>query len=320
MRRVRRDRYVPLFWRLFLPNALVLAIASVLLIVAPPNGRVPVVLGGFVVLLVSNLVLMRHTFAPLTRLADLTARVDPLRPGARLEPGGPHSEVRELTVRFNEMLERLEAERRDSARRALAAEQAQRRALARNLHDALGQALTAIRLQAAGLARSAPAGLRPEVAELVEGLDEALDELRRIARELRPEALDDLGLPAALEALCERIVQRTGQRVDAAIPHALPRLSHEGELVLYRVAQEALTNVVRHAGADVARLTLEVADGCVVLEVTDDGTGAASDDVERGHGIRGMRERALLIGAALTVEPRPDGGTVVRLEVPVSSA
>lgn len=306
---LRRDPYISLFWRLFLPNAGVLGAASALLVLAPPNGRVPTILGGFVVLLAVNVALMRYAFAPLTRLTDLARRVDPLRPGQRLPLDGPNSEVRVLTESFNDMLSRVEAERRDSARRALAAEQEQRRQIARDLHDELGQDLTAIRLQVAAL---------DGAGELTGQLDQALASLRRIARQLRPEALDDLGLPAALTAMCEGFGERTRIEVDARISRTLPPLSVEEELVLYRIAQESLTNVVRHAEVETASLTLEEKEGCVVLRVEDDGRGLPGDAIE-GQGIRGMRERALLVDADLTIERAPNGGTEVRLAMPAAT-
>src|SRR3954452_19345076 len=147
--------YIPLFWRIFIPNATVLAVAGVVLAAEPANGRVLVLLVGGVTMLGANLVIMRRSFAPLTRLALLMQRVDPLRPGQRVPVLGPPSEVTLVAGAFNDMLDRLEGERRDSARRELAAQQAVRRHVARELHDQLGQDLTAIALQLDRLATGA---------------------------------------------------------------------------------------------------------------------------------------------------------------------
>ena len=143
------------------------------------------------------------------------------------------------------------------------------------------------------------------MAEVQGAVRTSLEDIRRIAIELRPEALDDLGLQSALAVLCERFGERFGLQIRQQLGQALPELSHEAELVVYRVAQEALTNVARHSGADVADLTLTPESGVLTLTVTDDGDGLP-DGYEPGTGMRGMRERATLIGANLTVGS--DGG------------
>ncbi len=306
---------IPLFWRLFLPNAAVLAAACAFLIAAPPNGRVPVLVGGLAVMLVTNLVLMRWAFAPLQRLFALMSRVDPLTPGQRLTVGGPQSEVTELTRAFNDMLDRLESERRDRARRALAAQESERRRVAGELHDEIGQALTALMLELDRMARSAPAELQEEIAYARGTAESSLEDVRRIARRLRPEALDDLGLVSALINLTERIGQASGVAIERRLERTLPALSAEAELVLYRIAQESMTNAVRHARASRVELTLAHVDGRVRLEVADDGAGFDIAAARGAGGIRGMRERALLVGARLQIDSAPGAGTRVRLEV-----
>jgi two-component system sensor histidine kinase UhpB len=274
-----------------------------------------VVAGGLLVMLVVDLVLLRRAFAPLARLTRFMRRVDPLNPGERAEVEDADPEVAELTAAFNEMIARLEEERRDSARRALAAQEGERRRIARELHDEIGQALTAVVLQLERAARRTEPSVRAEVEGAREAVRESLEEVREIARRLRPEALDDLGLRSALAALTMQIASRTGLDVERRVAAGLPALSPEEELVVYRVAQEGLTNVARHAQAREAWLTLEQRDGGVTLEVRDDGCGF-EPTATGGAGLRGMRERALLIGAGLEVESGA-GGTVVRLTVPV---
>ena len=161
-----------------------------------------------------------------------------------------------MTAAFNEMLARLEVERRESARRALAAQERERRRIARELHDEVGQALTAVVLQLDRVDRGPETGGGRGVAEAREAVRASLEEVRGIARRLRPEALDDLGLRSALAALTNDIARRTRAASRAPVAPALPPLEPEEELVIYRVAQEALTNVVRHAGAARARLAL----------------------------------------------------------------
>jgi two-component system sensor histidine kinase UhpB len=307
--------YISLFWRLFVPNATVLGAACVVLMIEPANGRVPALVGGLLTMLVVNVVLMRRAFAPLARLTGVMARVDPLRPGERIRVPGPASEVTVLAHTFNEMLDRLEVERRESGRRALSAQEAERRHLAAELHDEVGQTLTALVLQLSRVVDKATDGARADAADARDTALQLVDDVRAIARRLRPDALDALGLPAALTSLAERLSQRTGLPVERSVQRDLPTLTPEAELVVYRVAQESLTNVVRHANASRAWLTLHDDAEGIVMCVRDDGTGFSPELVEHG-GIRNMRERALLVGATLTIGPPPDGnGNQVELRV-----
>jgi two-component system sensor histidine kinase UhpB len=267
-------------------------------------------------MLVTNLFLMRWAFAPLQRLFALMRRVDPLAPGHRLSVGGPESEVTELTRAFNDMLDRLENERRDSARRALAAQESERRRVAGELHDEIGQALTALMLELDRMARSAPPAMQDEIAYARGTAETSLEDVRRIARRLRPEALDDLGLVSAMINLSERIGQATGVRIERHLDRSLPPLSGEAELVIYRIAQESMTNAVRHADASCVDLTLTSDRGWVKLQVADDGRGFDLATTRGGAGgIRGMRERAVLVGARLAIDSAPGAGTRVTLEV-----
>ena len=152
-------------------------------------------------------------------------------------------------------------------------------------------------------------------------LHDSLDEIRRISRDLRPEALDDLGLINALIALTSRIDRQSGVRIERRFSTELPPLSTEIELVIYRVAQEALTNVLRHAEAAHCRVELNANDGMIELRVDDDGVGMASPDRRTETiGIEGMRERALLTNGTLDIKSRPGEGTRVTLRVPVETA
>jgi two-component system sensor histidine kinase UhpB len=244
--------------------------------------------------------------------------IDPLRPGRRLERPRTHdTEVVALTDAFNAMLDRLEDERRESARRALAAQEAERRRIARELHDEIGQTLTAVTLQAERAAASG--GDEGELLAIAAETRRSLDDVRRIARELRPEALDDLGLVNALIALCTRVQGQGGVHVERRLTGGLPPLTAEAELVIYRVAQESLTNVIRHAAATHAVVSLDHSDGRVTLSVSDDGRGLPEPLPARTNGISGMRERAMLVGGRLSVSTPAGGGTEVRLELPVAT-
>jgi two-component system sensor histidine kinase UhpB len=296
---------LPLLWKVFVGNAAVLLVATMALVLTPATVSFPIALEelavltlGLGVMLCIDVALLRRAFRPLAALAVFARGVDPLAPGQRVELPGGDPEVRDVAAAVGEMLDRLEEERRDSARRALAAQEAERLRIARELHDEVGQSLTAVLWMVDGDAR--------------EAVRDALDEVRQIARNLRPEALDDLGLTAALSALTVSVQRASGIRVERALDgEAATRLGAEEELVVYRVAQEALTNVVRHAAARTAHVALRGDRDTVTLEVRDDGRGRAG--TSEGTGLRGMRERALLVGAALTIESPPGGGTLVRL-------
>jgi len=305
---------VSLLWRVFAINAAVLIAAMLALVVSPLTVSFPVALAelaaltaGLVALLVVNLVLLRRVFAPLGRLSRFMVEVDPLRPGTRAPAVDGDPEIARLTAAFNDMVERLESERRDSALRALAAQERERRRIARELHDEVGQALTAAMLR---LDRS-------DAEEAKERLREALEEVREIARRLRPEALDDLGLRNALRGLVASVARDARLDVMPEIDPDLPPLTPEQELVVYRVGQEALTNALRHAEASALRFVLHADGDEVVLVVEDDGRGFEPNRVAGASGIRGMRERALLVRGRLEVDSTLDGGTTVRLRMPV---
>ena len=310
-----------LFWRIFALNAVVLGTATGLLLWAPVTVSVPVVLteavilvGGLAVMLVANAALLRLGLAPLDRLTRLMATVDLLRPGQRL-PASGGGEVAEVIRTFNAMLERLEHERATSSARALLAQEAERRRIAQELHDEVGQSMTAILLGLKRAADDAPAPLRHQLHEVQEITRGSLDEVRRLVRRLRPGVLEDLGLVSALTSLTEDFAAHTGLHVTRRFDADLPALSPETELVLYRVAQESLTNTARHADAERVTVALRHTDDHVLLTVTDDGSGIQAP--REGAGIRGMRERALLIGATLDITPAPRAGTQVKLTAPL---
>ena len=244
--------------------------------------------------------------------------VDLLRPGRRLPPahGG---DVAKLVESFNAMLERLEAERRESARAALAAQEAERKRLARGLHDEVGQSLTGALLLLERIASEVPPQRRSTFADAQQAVRATLDEVRRIAQELRPEMLEHLGLVSALKSLAASFAERTGLQIDRHFAPDLPALDPDAEVAVFRIAQEGLTNIARHAEASRAVLSLERGRDSVVLRVIDDGRGMNGASAT-GGGLRGMRERAVIIGAALAIKQARTGGVEIRLEVPAMSA
>jgi two-component system, NarL family, sensor histidine kinase UhpB len=323
-----RTRGVSLLWWVLLPNVGVLVVGFVLLAVTPITISAPIkadqlalLFVGLALLVAANVVLLRRVLAPLFALAETMSSVDPDRPARRLVEINPRSaEGRALAESFNSMLDRLERARRDAARTALAAPEAERVRVARELHDEIGQTLTAVMLQAERAADEDPAQAAAALGRVAEAVHASLDELRRIARELRPEALDDLGLVNALIALCSRIDAQGGPRVRRDLDSGLPPMARETELVIYRVAQESLTNALRHSGAATATVSLRRDAETVTLTVTDDGKGIPEQPPAATAGIAGMRERALLVGARLSIGSRQQGGTEIRLTVPVEGS
>jgi two-component system sensor histidine kinase UhpB len=309
----------------FAINAALLLVGTLVLALAP--GRVHASLAvvetldlaiGLGVMLAANLLLLRPTLSPVDRLVERMRTVDLLRPGQRLaEQGG--AEVVAVVRAFNQMLDRLETERRDSSSRALAAQEAERLRIAQGLHDEVGQALTGLLLQLDAVAAAGDDDRRRRAEEAKASIRQALEEVRRIAQELRPELLEHLGLVSALTELSRSFSQASGIAVDRRFAGDLPGLSDDAELAIYRVAQEGLTNVARHAEASRVELTLESGADSVVLRVADNGGGMAVAANDGGGGLRGMRERAVLVGGALAVKRSSSGGVEIRLEVPGGS-
>jgi len=187
------------------------------------------------------------------------------------------------------------------------------------LHDEVGQTLTGVMLQVEGLSGTIPDELREQLDELRETARHGTEEVRRIVRQLRPEALEDLGLQSALAALATAFSEHARVPIERRLEPG-PPLSEEDELVVYRVAQEALTNVARHANASEVELRLERVDEHIILTVRDNGRGVPSRALRSSHGILGMRERAMLIGAQFTITTPPGGGTEVRLSLPLDAS
>jgi two-component system sensor histidine kinase UhpB len=311
-----------LFWRIFLLYAAVLVAATVLLLLGPVTVSTPVVVREVVILavglgamLAANAALLRIGLAPLARLTRTMNTIDLLRPSQRLVAAG-HGGVADVIRTFNTMLDRLEAERATSAARALSAQEAERHRIARELHDEVGQTLTAVLLELKRVADHAPPEVGDQLRQVQETTRTSLDEIRRIARRLRPGVLDELGLASALKALATEFTG-SGLTVRLRLHNDLPDLGRNAELVVYRVAQESLTNTARHSGARRVDMTLRREADAVELHIRDDGHGLRG--AAEGAGIRGMRERALLIGADLSIGAAPGGGTDLRLRVPGST-
>lgn len=253
---------------------------------------------------------------------------------ASFAPPDPMAEVVERVRRITAENERLfrqlidgERRYRGLARAVWKVQEEERRRLARDLHDGLGQTLTALKTQLERLAQrpeEMPAAVRVRLADSVELARVALNETRELSRLLRPPVLDDLGLLPALSWLARMLEEQAGLAVALRSEGLERRLDPDLETLIFRLAQEALTNVLKHAQAGRAELEVARHDHRLWLRVSDRGLGfdaaAAAGEEPTGSGLRGMRDRVELFGGRFGVRSAPGEGTVVEIDIPLASA
>ncbi len=264
-----------------------------------------------------NLWMLQKRFGPLERLIDRIEAVDPAMPTSVQLAGDPVKEIDRLGRSFNRLLERVESERRRSSHLVLRAQEEERRRVARDLHDEVNQALTAVLLRLEALAQDVPPEQHDDVAQLKRLTIQAMDELLNLARQLRPTALDDHGLVTAIEAQVRGFGERTGIDAHLETEGDPAALDSEKQTVIYRIAQEALANAGRHAAASRVDVSLTTAGAGANLRVADDGAGFDPVAARRGGlGLEGMAERAKLVGGELDLRSAPGAGTEVTLRLP----
>jgi two-component system, NarL family, sensor histidine kinase UhpB len=318
----------PLFYKILVANAVLVAlvtIASVAITNAAVDEDISFALlfgAGIVLSVIVNALILRLALMPLKQLeatarkvqdGDLTARVAEMDLADR--------DLERLAATFNMMLESAEAYRgrlRDVAARALTAQEEERRRIAQELHDGIAQTLAALRVRLR-VARAAEDGAKVEALDGISAdIGAATEEIRRIAQGLRPPALDMLGLSPAIESYARSVAETNGLRIDTDITATDGVLSSEAELALYRIVQEALSNVARHSGATSARVDLEVLPGAVHAVISDTGRGfhVAAEMARGGLGLFGMQERGAYLGGSVEIESTPGSGTRVRVTIP----
>lgn len=285
---------------------------------------------GIVLSVVVNVVVLRAAFRPLARLQEAAQAVRRGDLSARAESGAFRDpEIRNLAEAFNGTLDEIARDRDEInqlASQVIRAQEEERRRIARELHDDTAQVLFAQLLRLSALRESEDVGVHVLAESLERLTSEALESVRRLALELRPPALDDLGLLAALSDLAQRFSDQLGIPVDVLARGPKTRLPADVELVLYRIAQEALTNIAKHALAASAWIDMERTDGDVTLSVRDDGIGfdpvkvTGHDDRGLGLGIFGMEERAALVGGRVRVWSAPGQGTEIFAYIPLTGA
>jgi two-component system, NarL family, sensor histidine kinase UhpB len=264
-----------------------------------------------------NLLMLQRRFRPLEAVIDQIETIDPSDP-SRFEPRpSPVAEIDRLSRAFKRLLSRIEEERREAGQLVVRAQEQERRRLARDLHDEVNQALTAILLRLEALAQDLPPTEAETVAELKRLVDRAMEELLSLGRQLRPSALDDHGLLPALTAQVKRFARHTGVEASVVTDGKWEGLDEDKQATIYRVGQEALSNVIQHANASRVEVRLAAQNGGAALIVEDDGEGFDASGTDHGGlGLGGMTERARLVGGELDIRSSPGTGTTVRLTIP----
>jgi two-component system, NarL family, sensor histidine kinase UhpB len=335
---VRRLLRVPLFYKILIANAAIVLVGTVVGTVLTRaylregadltfSWIILLAAAGMLVTILVNAIILRVALSPLKLLERTAEQVQ----AGDLDARVPYSPLRDvqlerLTRTFNGMLDNLESYRQrlsGVAARALDAEEQERKRIARELHDDTSQSLAALLIRLRLLRNNSDPRIRDAALdEFREELGEALERIRRFARGLRPPALDELGLVPAVESHVRALSESLGILIRIEAEPIEDLLTRQAELALYRIAQEAISNAVRHADPNRVMVAIARTSGAVALTVSDDGTGFALDEISRsgegGLGLFGMKERASYVGGTVTIRSAPGAGTVVRAEIPVT--
>jgi two-component system, NarL family, sensor histidine kinase UhpB len=329
---------VPLFYKILIANAVIVVLGTVIVTMIvrryleQEHGAFSsfafvalLALTGVVVTVLVNALILKLALTQLKLLEQTAARIQKGELNARVPQSAvTDRDLERLTRTFNRMLEGLDAYRqrlRDVAARALRAEEEERKRISRELHDDTAQTLASLLIRLR-LARAAPDTIRDRVLEeLREELVEAIERVRRFARGLRPPALEELGLVPALESHVRGLAESVGITIRMEAAPVEGALSPQTELVLYRIAQEALSNAIRHSQASSIVVRLERNEASVTVVVKDDGVGFSLQRVTAeeagGLGLFGMQERAAYVGGQVEIDSAPGRGTTVRAVIPL---
>jgi len=328
---------IPLFYKLLVANLVI--VLGVAVAIAVEDSRTPVGAGdglavtvlvtgiGMSLSLLANAVILWVALQPLRRLQQAANRVRSGELAVRASSSAvADADFDRLVNTFNGVLDAVTEQQnrlREIAGRAQAAAEEERRRLARELHDGIAQTLAALRIRVklAG-ATADPDHLQAALGDVSGGIGDAILELRRMARGLRPPALEMLGLGAAVDSYVRSVAEAAGIHAAIHAENVAGCLSHESELALYRIVQESLSNVVRHSGASRVSVLLRRIDGTVDVLIEDDGCGFDTRQVmngDRGLGLFGMQERAAFIGGRLKIDSTRGTGTRVHVIVPATT-
>jgi len=329
---------VPLFYKIVGANVVITAVSGLTVVYAvhrelgtdAVTGTILLVAFVTVVLsLLVNAFIVRFALLPIDRLEQAASQAHAGDESARAKTTVlADRKLARLVATFNELLDRTAVQRqrlREVNQRALAAAEDERMRIARELHDGTAQTLAALRVRLK-LARKLqdPVKQTELLEEISEEISAAIEEVRRMARGLRPPALDMLGLAPAIESRARAIAEAGGLRLELAVQDQERLLSPETELAVYRIVQESLSNVVRHAGAETVFVGLERDDGTLEIIIRDDGRGFdlehTLDDSGRGLGLFGMQERASYFGGTVDIDTTPGRGTQVSVRIPIAES
>lgn len=331
---------VPIFYKVLLANSLIVVLGAVVgtaltvryRSIAPEGSGEELIavfaFAGIALSVLVNFVVLKAAFLP---LASLERAVEAVRRG-NYRARASHvafsdPQIDQLIDTMNSMLDGLETYRervRRLSQQVLAAQEEERQRIARELHDETAQSLTSLLIGLRMIEKaSTPQELAARVADLRGQTGRTLEVVRKMALDLRPSALDDLGLAAALQWYTDDLARRTQIEVAFRSTGLEDRLPDDVEIVVYRIVQEALTNVVKHANARRVAVSVARDDRFVVASVVDDGCGFNVDSIrgsrERGLGLFGMQERASLVGGMFQITSQPGQGTRVAITIPLES-
>lgn len=311
------------FYRLFIPVVILLCLETLVLLILPRAlGRPVPVLAEIEVVVLALLflavvgIMLRRGLRPLVRLREeMDARSVAAEP-QRIGRSGT-DEVARLATSYDALLDRLDRERLNGVRAVVDAQEDERRRVARDLHDVVGQHLAVVLLHLERMGVDASAAARSTETEAArDAVRAAMREVRAIGDHLRPGALDALGLRGALLDLAES-TRRAGDLEVTCEVESIPELAEEVEIAVFRVVQESLTNVLRHSGAARVHIGARTGGGELRVHVVDDGRGTGG---RTGRGMAGMAERAVIVGGIVRIDDAAGGGTAVTLTVPVVGA
>ena len=278
-----------------------------------------------VVITIAVFLIAREIEKPVSALAGAAESASHVGYGRVDSTGGP-AEIARLSAAFNEMMDRrstAEQNLKALSERLLTVQEQERMRVAREIHDDLGQALTALKMDVIGLVektRPSPE-TRPMIDRILRTLDLTVTSVQRISSELRPSVLDDLGLFAAIESEARVFEERTGIECELSTPDELREVDSTTSAAIYRIFQEALTNVARHSNASRVEIRVRERSGELFLEIRDDGRGIVSEQIDdpASLGLAGIRERADMLGGTALIEGIPGRGTIVSVRIPLGA-